>query len=231
MSEARAAAEREDERRALVQEIEADARSTAAWTGRETFDPRVLEALRRVPRHEFVPPEVADQAYWNTARPIGRGQTISQPYVVALMTDLARIGPDDRVLEIGTGSGYQAAVLACLAQRVYSVEAIEELALAARERLARLGYPNVEVRVGDGWTGWPEHAPYAAVLVTAAAPEIPPALVEQLAAGGRIVIPLGPAWSSQDLVFGEKDAEGRLHTRPVLPVAFVPLVRSGPETR
>jgi protein-L-isoaspartate(D-aspartate) O-methyltransferase len=216
--------EREEERRALVREIEAEARATASWTGRAAFDPRVLAALATVPRHRFMPERDADQAYLNAARPIGCGQTISQPYVVALMTDLARVGPDDVVLEIGTGSGYQTAVLATLAKRVYSVEAIESLGVSARERLARLGYANVEVRIGDGWEGWPEHAPYAAIVVTAAAPEIPQPLVEQLAPGGRLVIPLGAAWSEQELVAGEKDATGALRTRSVLPVAFVPLV-------
>jgi protein-L-isoaspartate(D-aspartate) O-methyltransferase len=222
------APEREDERRAMVREIEAEARATAGWTGRAAFDPRVMAALAAVPRHAFMPERDADQAYLNAARPIGCGQTISQPYVVALMTELARIGPDDVVLEIGTGSGYQTAVLASLAKQVYSVETLESLGVAARERLARLGYANVEVRIGDGWEGWPEHAPYAAILVTAAAAEIPRPLVEQLAPGGRLVIPVGPAWSEQELVAGEKDTAGELRTRRVLPVAFVPLVHGGP---
>jgi protein-L-isoaspartate(D-aspartate) O-methyltransferase len=179
-----------------------------------------------VPRHLFVRPEDAAYAYADAPRPIGCGQTISQPFIVALMTDLARVGPGDRVLEVGTGSGYQTAVLARLAAEVWSVESLEPLARAAGERLARLGYTNVHQRVGDGWDGWPEHAPYAAIVVTAAASELPQALVAQLAPGGRLVIPIGPAGREQELRLCEKDAAGALHSRAVLPVAFVPLVHA-----
>jgi len=216
--------ERENERRGMVAAVVEMMRFTAPATGRERLGKRVLAALGKVPRHRFVPEVDAGNAYLNTALPIGRGQTISQPYIVALMTELAELGPEDTVLEIGTGCGYQAAMLAELAGRVYSVECLEELAQAARERLERLGYRNVEIRSGDGWAGWPEHAPYQAILVTAAAREVPPPLLEQLAPGGRLVLPLGRPWQPQSLVVIEKDADGTTREREVLPVAFVPLV-------
>jgi protein-L-isoaspartate(D-aspartate) O-methyltransferase len=220
------AAEREDERRAMVRAVEDEVRMTASWTGRLALGARVIDAMARVPRHAFVPEPEAPYAYLNVARPIGCGQTISQPYVVGLMSDLAEVGKEDVVLEVGTGCGYQAAILAELAARVYSLERVEELAGQARERLLRLGYHNVEVRVGDGWEGWPEHAPYHAILVTAAAPEVPAPLLEQLRPGGRLVMPRGRAWADQELVIVEKDREGIPSERSVLPVAFVPLVRS-----
>ena len=216
--------ERENERRGMVAAVVEMMRFTAPATGRERLRERVLAALGKVPRHHFVPEVDAGNAYLNTALPIGRGQTISQPYIVALMTELAELGPEDTVLEIGTGCGYQAAMLAELAGRVYSVECLEELAQAARERLERLGYRNVEIRSGDGWAGWPEHAPYQAILVTAAAREVPPPLLEQLAPDGRLVLPLGRPWQPQSLVVIEKDADGTTREREVLPVAFVPLV-------
>ena len=209
----------------MVREIDAQVRETASWTGRARLAPRVLAALRSVPRHEFVPPASEDAAYANCALPIGSGQTISQPYVVALMTDLAHLGPQDRVLEVGTGCGYQAAVLAEVVGRVFSIETVPRLAAEARERLARLGYDHVEVREGDGWEGWPEQAPFDAILVTAAAREIPPALVAQLARGGKLVIPVGATPFSQELVLVEKDETGNVKERGVLPVAFVPLTR------
>ncbi len=186
-------------------------------------DPRVLKAIARVPRAEFVPPELRDQAYSDLPLPIGHGQTISQPYVVALMTQLLRLQPEDKVLEIGTGSGYQTAILAELAREVYSVEAIKDLAEKARERLARLGYRNVHIRYGDGALGWPEHAPYDAIIVTAAPERVPPALVDQLAEGGRLVIPIGPEYSEQMLWLIEKQ-DGRIRTQPIAPVRFVPLI-------
>jgi protein-L-isoaspartate(D-aspartate) O-methyltransferase len=217
-------AERENERRGMVAAVVEMMRFTASATGRERLGKRVLAALGKVPRHLFVPANDAGNAYLNTALPIGRGQTISQPYIVALMTELAELGPEDTVLEIGTGCGYQAAMLAELAGRVYSVECLEELAQAARERLERLGYRNVEIRSGDGWAGWPEHAPYRAILVTAAAREVPPPLLEQLAPGGHLVLPLGRPWQPQSLVVIEQDADGATREREVLPVAFVPLV-------
>jgi protein-L-isoaspartate(D-aspartate) O-methyltransferase len=209
----------------MVREIEAQVRETAGWTGRSALDPRVLAALRRVPRHEFVPAASEDAAYANCALPIGSGQTISQPYIVALMTDLAELGRRGRVLEVGTGCGYQAAVLGEIADRVYTIETVPRLAAEARERLARLGYANVEVREGDGWAGWPEQAPFDAILVTAAAREVPPPLLAQLAPGGRLVLPVGDTPFSQHLMVVEKDPDGNLKERGVLPVAFVPLTR------
>jgi protein-L-isoaspartate(D-aspartate) O-methyltransferase len=183
-------------------------------------DARVLDALRRVERHRFVPEAARPFAYEDTPLSIGHRQTISQPYVVALMTELARVGPRERVLEVGTGSGYQAAVLALLAREVYSVEIVEPLAREARERLASLGYGNVTVRTGDGYRGWPEKAPFDAILLTAAAPEIPEPLLAQLAPGGRLVAPVGE--SVQQLVVVEKTPKG-LERRTVTVVRFVPM--------
>jgi protein-L-isoaspartate(D-aspartate) O-methyltransferase len=183
-------------------------------------DPRVLDALRRVPRHELVPVALREHAYEDRPLPIGRGQTISQPYVVAAMTEALALQGDERVLEIGTGSGYQAAVLSGLAAKVYTIELEAELAERARADLARLGYANVEVRQGDGWRGWPEHAPFDAIIVTAAPEEVPPDLIEQLAVGGRLVIPVGD--HEQQLLLLRKTATGI--TREVLfGVRFVPM--------
>jgi protein-L-isoaspartate(D-aspartate) O-methyltransferase len=207
----------------MLRDIAAEVRYTRHLTGRVSLSARVLEAVAAVPRHEFVGPGMVPFAYDNGPLPIGHGQTISQPFIVALMTDLLEPEPDHVVLEIGTGSGYQAAVLAGLVQRVYTVEVVEPLATQARERLQRLGYANVEGRVGDGYFGWPEHAPYDGVIVTAAAPYIPPALVEQLAPGGRLVIPLGEAYGAQDLVLLSKDGSGAVRQTSVLSVVFVPL--------
>lgn len=207
----------------LLDEIEEEVRVTAHLTGRAALDPRVMAAVRDVPRHEFVPDHLWSSAYNNRPLPIGMGQTISQPYVVALMTDLMSIGPDDIVLEVGTGSGYQAAILSRLAKRVYSIEIVRELGEQASERLARLGYDNVETRVGDGYQGWPEHAPFDAIMVTAAAPHVPEPLLEQLRPGGRLVIPVGDLFYAQDLRLMEKDDSGAVITRSVLPVVFVPL--------
>ncbi|MDD3529824.1 MAG: protein-L-isoaspartate(D-aspartate) O-methyltransferase [Gallionellaceae bacterium] len=214
----------DQELEALLAEIAAEMQDTQHWTGRARLDRRVIEALRRVPRHVFVPDDLRGSAYANHPLPIGHGQTISQPYVVALMTDLVRPRADDVVLEIGTGSGYQAAVLACLAKRVYTMEIVAELAELARERLHRLGHDNIEVAVGDGHFGWPAHAPYDAIVVTAATPAIPPALLDQLKPGGRLVIPVGPPCSDQELRLVAKDALGMIVERGVLPVVFVPLV-------
>jgi protein-L-isoaspartate(D-aspartate) O-methyltransferase len=207
----------------LLRQIETDALVTAAYTGRDTFDPRVMAALGRVPRHEFVPPSETAYAYYNNALPIGHGQTISQPYIVALMTDLLDLGDSATVLEVGTGSGYQAAVLAELARQVYSIEIVRPLADQAAERLARLGYSNVAIRSGDGYGGWPEHAPYDGIIVTAAAEAIPPPLIDQLKPGARLVIPVARGPLTQDLVLVEKSKKGKIHQRVVLPVAFVPL--------
>jgi protein-L-isoaspartate(D-aspartate) O-methyltransferase len=212
-----------DERAALLAEIDAEMRETARWTGRTRLSPRVAAALAKVRRAAFVPPRSADAAYANTPLPIGRGQTISQPFIVALMTELLDLGPDDGVLEIGTGSGYQAAVLAEVAGKVCSIEVIPELARSAAAALASEGYTNVMLRTGDGGLGWPEQAPFDAIIVTAAAPDIPPALLEQLRPGGRMVIPVGPHHGDQELVLLTRNAAGEVTRRNVLPVAFVPL--------
>lgn len=186
-------------------------------------DEVVLEAMRTVPRHEFVPSERSGRAYANRPLPIGHGQTISQPYVVAYMTEVLELAEDDRVLEIGTGSGYQAAVLAEIVDRVYTIEIIEALARTARRRLERLEYDNVEVKQGDGYFGRPEHAPFDAIIVTAAAGHIPSPLVEQLGPGGRMVIPVGPVYAVQNLILVTKDDSGEVTTEQLLPVRFVPM--------
>ncbi len=211
------------ERNALMGEIAALARSTASDTGRGTFDPRVMSVLATVPRHRFVPPSEIRAAYRNRPLPIGHGQTISQPYIVALMTDLMRLRPGDVVLEIGTGSGYQAAILAELAATVCTVEIIEPLAREAADRLRTLGYSRVRTRIGDGYYGWEDCGPFDSIIVTAAANHVPPALVRQLKPGGRIVIPVGPPFLAQYLMLVEKLPDGTIQTRQILPVAFVPL--------
>jgi protein-L-isoaspartate(D-aspartate) O-methyltransferase len=188
-------------------------------------DPRVLDAMRTVPRHEFVPAELREDAYADSPLSIGYGQTISQPYIVALMTELARPSPGDRALEVGTGSGYQAAVLSRLVAHVFTIELVEPLARSAGDALRRLGFANVTVRNGDGYNGWPDEAPFDIVLVTAAPEEVPPALVAQLKPGGRLVVPVGRVYDIQDLQVVEKDAAGRTKTRSVIPVRFVPLVK------
>lgn len=188
-------------------------------------DLRVLDVMRRVPRHEFVPPELRHQAYEDHPVPIGYGQTISQPYIVAKMTELLGVKPDYRVLELGTGSGYQAAVLAPLVKEVYTIEIVEPLGLAARQRLKRLGYANVEVMVGDGYFGWAEKAPFDAIVVTAWATHVPPPLLEQLKPGGRMVIPVGNVAFQQNLIVVRKGKTPRdLRMDSVMPVAFVPLL-------
>ncbi len=207
----------------MIREIEADVAATRHYTGKGSLDARVMDALRRVPRHEFVPPEFQHRAYENRPQPIGDGQTISQPYIVALMTDLLEIEPGDVVLEVGTGSGYQAAILAELAERVYSIEIIEPLGRAAAARLEHLGYENVETRIGDGYRGWPEQAPFDGIIVTAAAGEIPPPLVEQLKPGGRMVIPVASGLLGEQLTLLIKAESGETRTREILPVRFVPL--------
>lgn len=207
----------------LLKEIAAEAQATTAYTGIPAFSPRVMAALAAVPRHEFVPAAEQVSAYLDVPLPIGHGQTISQPYIVALMTDLLEIKAGDKVLEVGAGSGYQAAVLAQLAREVHTVEIVPALARACRERLARLGFANVTVHAGDGSAGLPDEAPFAAILVTAAARRVPPALVEQLKNGGRLALPLGEAGGAQELVLLAKDARGAVTARSVLPVRFVPL--------
>jgi len=187
---------------------------------RGVVDPRVLEAMRRVPRHELVPADVRAHAYADGPLPIGYGQTISQPYIVAYMTEQLRLEPQDRVLEIGTGSGYQAAVLSELCAEVYTIEIVEQLAERAVRDLERLGYRNVTVRQGDGYRGWPEHAPFDAIILTAAPPRIPEPLLEQLAIGGRMIAPVGEHY--QELVLITRDTSGFRHQR-LLPVRFVPM--------
>lgn len=209
-------------RRRMVADVSEMARLTARDTGRPVFAARTLEALAAVPRHRFVARAEESRAYLNVPLAIGAGQTISQPYIVALMTDLLDVRPGDRVLEVGLGSGYQAAVLAQLAAMVHSIEIVPELERIARARLAELGYRNVETRSGDGHQGWPERAPFDAILVAAAAREVPPALLTQLKPGGRLVIPLGSATETQTLYLVRKDQEGRLHRQALLPVRFVP---------
>jgi protein-L-isoaspartate(D-aspartate) O-methyltransferase len=216
-----------EERRRLLSEIEAEAAAVGGWYGRRSIDPRVLEAIASVPREMFVDPDEIDYAYANIPLPIGYGQTISQPFIVALMTDLLQPEPDDVVLEIGTGSGYQAAVLAQLVKQVYSIEIIEELATSARACLERLGIENVCVRHGDGHLGWPEHAPFDGIIVTAAAPAVPDPLLEQLAPGGRMVVPVDDRMDGQDLLLIEKSEKGEVSSRSILPVAFVPLTGGG----
>jgi protein-L-isoaspartate(D-aspartate) O-methyltransferase len=215
----------EQQRAAMVAEIESDVRRTRGATGRDGLAGAVLDALRAVPRHEFVPASVRGGAYLNTALPIGEGQTISQPFIVALMTDLASVDDGSRVLEIGTGSGYQAAVLAEIAREVYTIEIIETLGRRAGATLERLGYDNVRVRIGDGYRGWPDAAPFDAIVVTAAPDEVPAPLIEQLAVGGRLVIPVGTENDVQSLRVLTKDAAGNVAQSDVLPVRFVPLTR------
>ncbi|HYC53544.1 MAG TPA: protein-L-isoaspartate(D-aspartate) O-methyltransferase [Candidatus Binatia bacterium] len=211
------------DRSRLLRRIEEEVRETASYLGTDALDARVRQRMMDVPRHEFVPPEQLANAYADEPLPIGFGQTISQPYIVAAMTQLLRLTPEDVVLEVGTGSGYQTAVLSGLVRKVYSVEIIEPLHRRARATLERLGYGNVELRCGDAHVGWPEHAPYDAILMAAAGPEIPSPLIDQLAAGGRLVAPVDRGEPAQMLVLIVKDADGTLQQRAVLPVAFVPL--------
>jgi protein-L-isoaspartate(D-aspartate) O-methyltransferase len=199
-------------------------RLTADETGIDEVPPAVLEALRRVPRHRFVPPHEQALAYADTPLPIGSGQTISQPYIVALMTALLAVGAGDRVLEIGAGCGYQTAVLAELVDKVYSLEVLQPLAVAAARRLTELGYRNADVRHGDGYVGWPDQAPFDGIIVTAAAPRMPMTLVRQLKPGANLVIPVARG-AGQVLVVVHRQADGGVDRRDVLPVAFVPMVR------
>lgn len=212
----------------MIAEIEQMVRETERETGRAVLHERVIAALRKVDRQRFVLPAEVAQAYANHPLGIGAGQTISQPYIVALMTDLLDVAPGDRVLEIGTGSGYQAAVLAEIVSRVYSIEIIESLGRDAARVLAAAGYRNVQTRIGDGYAGWPEEAPFDAIIVTAAAPEVPQPLIDQLKPGGRLVIPVGGQAEVQVLYVIAKDARGAVTRRRVLDVRFVPLTRSPP---
>src|SRR5712691_451389 len=209
----------------MVAEIAALARETGAETGRPRFGDAVMAAMGKVPRHRFVPLLQEIFAYDNRPLPIGEGQTISQPYIVALMTDLLDLKSGDTVLEVGTGSGYQAAVLAELAAKVYTIEIVEPLGKRAMRLLRELGYRNVEVRIGDGYNGWPEAAPFDSIIVTAAPGEIPKPLVDQLKPGGRMVIPVGGTHDAQQLLLVEKQPDDTATTRRTLPVRFVPLTR------
>jgi protein-L-isoaspartate(D-aspartate) O-methyltransferase len=212
------------ERARMVAEIDQMYAETRAETGLAAMAPRVRAALGKVERHRLVPPEQANLAYRNHPLPIGHSQTISQPYIVALSTDLLVPEPGHVVLEVGTGSGYQAAVLAEIVKQVYTIEIVEPLGRAAESRLAALGYKNVEVRIGDGYKGWPEKAPFDGIVVTAAAPRVPQVLVDQLKPGGRMVIPIGERWEVQQLLLIVRNADGTLQQKNVLPVRFVPLV-------
>jgi protein-L-isoaspartate(D-aspartate) O-methyltransferase len=215
--------DRASERAAMVEAIRGEVRDTSSYLGRSSLGAEVLEALGSVPRHRFVPAPVARHAYENRPLPIGHGQTISQPYIVAIMTDLLALEPGDRALEVGTGSGYQAAILAEIVEEVYTMEIVAPLAERSKALLAELGYGNVRARLADGYDGWPEAAPFDAIVVTAAASHVPPPLLAQLAAPGRMVIPVGSRFMVQQLVLVEKDADGEVTLDQILPVRFVPL--------
>lgn len=206
----------------LLDEIESEYSFTRSMTGKASLDPRVKAAILNTPRDKFVPPSCIDSAFENHPLPIGHGQTISQPYIVAIMTDLLELDADDLVLEIGTGSGYQAAILSQLCSKVYTVEYVAALADIAKARFAKLGYDNIETKAGNGFDGWPEHAPYDCIIVTAAATHIPGPLIEQLKPGGRMVIPVGRQYSHQELKLVIKKEDGELDIRDVLGVVFVP---------
>ena len=208
----------------MMQDIKLEVNLTREQIGRDKLGERVMEAMRKVPRDAFVPEYMKRSAFDNGPLPIGHGQTISQPYIVALMTDLLQPEPDDIILEIGTGSGYQAAILSSLVRKVYSLEIIPQLSETADRILKQLHCDNVETRAGNGYEGWPEHAPYDGIIVTAAAPFVPQALVEQLKPGGRLVIPVGMPYFHQELMLVEKDSNGDTSTRYILGVAFVPMV-------
>ncbi len=212
-------------RERLLRELDEQVFDTAAATGRNTLSPAVRHAMQTVPRERFVPPELAARAYENRPLPIGLGQTISQPFIVALMTELLEPRATDVMLEVGTGSGYQAAVLAACVKQVYSIEILAPLSARARAALDAAGVRNVETRVGDGYQGWAEAAPFDGIIVTAAPDHVPPALIAQLAPGGRMVIPVGAVDAGQDLLLLRKDAAGRTVSRSTIPVRFVPLTR------
>jgi protein-L-isoaspartate(D-aspartate) O-methyltransferase len=211
------------QRTQMVREIEAEVSSTSRWIGKSELEKRVIQTMGSVPRHEFVPADMVRLAYQNEPLPIGFGQTISQPYIVALMTDLLEPHEDNVVLEIGTGCGYQTAVLSELVKQVYTIEVIRQLGEQAKERLTRLGYDNIRFRIGDGYGGWPEHAPFDAILVAAAAQSVPEQLLAQLKPGGRMAIPVGTLHTGQTLMGLRKDEQGLVRSREILPVAFVPL--------
>ncbi|MGE0621363.1 MAG: protein-L-isoaspartate(D-aspartate) O-methyltransferase [Pseudomonadales bacterium] len=229
MTAACAEVDREEDMHSLIEEIRRDTRETRHYTGREVLSEAVIAAMQSVDRAAFVPPGSELYAWENRPLPIGYGQTISQPFIVALMTDLLDLEATHRVLEIGTGSAYQAAVLSVLTAEVYTIEIVPELAASAADRLARLGYDNVHVRAGDGRLGWPAAAPFDRIIVTAVGEDIPPRLLEQLAVGGRMVMPIGPRYGGQNLTVIDKTTDG-IETSQVLPVQFVPLTGSDDET-
>jgi len=216
----------------MLSDIKMTVELTRHLIGKDSLDDRVMAAMKQVPRHEFLPADLRYLAYDNGPAPIGSGQTISQPYIVALMSDLLNTKPTDTILEIGTGSGYQAAILSKLVKQVYSIEIIEDLATKARSRLKKLGYDNVAVRQDNGYFGWQEHAPFDGIIVTAAAPHIPQPLIDQLRTGAKLVIPVGLPYCYQELMVVEKKADGEIDTQAILGVSFVPLVSSecGKET-
>ena len=210
----------------MLSDIELEAQLTAAYTGRSKFSTRVMNAIASVPRHEFVDGDQIHQAYCNRALPIASNQTISQPFIVALMTDLLELDEDNSILEIGTGSGYQTAILAELVKQVYSIEILETLSKQAKQILDKLGYRNIEIKTGDGYFGWNEHAPYDRIIVAAVVSTIPPYLIEQLKNNGKMIIPVTYGSINQNLVLLEKDDAGHISERNVLPVAFVPFTRN-----
>jgi protein-L-isoaspartate(D-aspartate) O-methyltransferase len=211
------------QRQEMVDIIKIHVKETRDFLNQESLDNRVLDTLRKVPRHDFVPDNQRPYAYENMPLPIGYGQTISQPYIVAVMTDLLKLKKTDRVLEVGTGSGYQAAILAELADSVYTIEIVEELGRQAAENLKRTGYDAVHTRIGDGYYGWEAAAPFDGIVVTAVASHIPPPLIKQLKPGGRMIIPVGAQFMTQYLVLVTKDVDEKVTTRQILPVSFVPL--------
>ncbi|MES9974424.1 protein-L-isoaspartate(D-aspartate) O-methyltransferase [Candidatus Thiodiazotropha sp. LNASS1] len=210
-------------REQMIRLIEQDVRETSIYLEKSALDERILKSLGEVPRHQFVPADVRSRAYDNRPLPIGYGQTISQPYIVAIMTDLIAPRAEHKALEIGTGSGYQAAVLSRLVEKVYTMEIVEPLGKQATERLKRLGFDNIEVSIADGYYGWKEHAPFDIIIVTAAASHIPPPLIEQLKPGGKMIIPVGSRFMTQQLLLVDKNAEKEITVRQILPVRFVPL--------
>jgi protein-L-isoaspartate(D-aspartate) O-methyltransferase len=211
------------QRQEMINVIELGVRGSQRFLDKGALDEKVLDAMLKVPRHEFVPEDQRPYAYDNRPLPIGYGQTISQPYIVAVMTDLLNLEKGDRVLEIGTGSGYQAAILGELTDAVFTIEIIEGLGRQAGGRLEQLGYKNVRTLIGDGYYGWPSESPFDAIIVTAAASHIPPPLIKQLKPGGRMIIPVGSRFMVQHLVLVTKDADGKVTTKQILPVSFVPL--------
>jgi protein-L-isoaspartate(D-aspartate) O-methyltransferase len=211
------------QRKQMVQLIEADVKATSLYLDKDALDPLVMQAIATVPRHEFVPEDEQSSAYQNRPLPIGHGQTISQPYIVAIMTDLLKVNEQSKVLELGTGSGYQAAILSKLVNKVFTIEIIESLGLMAKQRLAELGYDNVQVKISDGYYGWEEQAPFDAIVVTAAASHIPPPLIKQLKKGGKMMIPVGTRFMTQQLLLVSKQLDGKIITQQILPVRFVPV--------